>query len=106
MRYLEKKIDFLVEQAKLYCGTEATDSDLRQMIANDVLGCMGVLFARRDRALLSKMAGLLSIMPLLKKDAVGLFLGKLQQMEDACLSIQVALRAQTPTIDRPDPGSK
>lgn len=92
MSYLENKVDFLVKQAKLHCGTEATDFDLPQMIANDVLGCLGLVFARRDHVLLKKMAELLSIMPLLKKDATGIFLEKIQQMEDACLSIQIALR--------------
>jgi hypothetical protein len=92
MTYLEQKIDFLVKSAKTYCGTAVTDHETRQMIAIEILELTGKIFARRDLDLLKKAGSLLSIFPLLKKDAEGLFLERVQAMEDACLSIQVALR--------------
>lgn len=97
MGYLEEKIDFLVASAKAYCGTEATDPRTRQLIAFDVLALTGLLFTRGDHGLLKKSGALLSVLPLLKKDAEGIFLEKLKQLEDVCLSIQVALKkAQEP----------
>lgn len=97
MGYLEEKVDFLVEKAKAYCGTEATDGRTRQMIACDILELTGALFLRQDPGLLRKSGALLSVFPLLKKDAEGLFLERLKQLEDACLSIQVAIKkAQEP----------
>lgn len=92
MTYIEEKVDFLVKSAKTYCGTAMTDHETRQMVALDILELTGRLFARRDRELLKKAGSLLSIFPLLKKDAEGEFLERVRAMEDACLSIQVALR--------------
>lgn len=98
MSYIEKKIDLLVESAKAYCGTELTDFDLRHEIALDVLETFGRVFSRRDPALLKKMGALLSIMPLIKKDAEGLFRQKIVEMEDACLAIQIKLQGASPLI--------
>lgn len=91
MGYLEEKIEFLVRSARSYCGTAATDFETRQTIAKDILDLTGKLFALRDWALLKKAGLLLSVFPLLKKDAEGVFLQKIKDMEDACLSIQIAL---------------
>jgi len=96
MSYIEKKIDLLAWAAKEWCGTESTEFDLRHEIALDVLETFGRVFSRRDPALLKKMGLLLSIMPLIKKDAEGLFKQKIQEMEDACLAIQVKLREASP----------
>lgn len=91
MLYLEKKIDLVVCAARTWCGRPSEPFDLRQEIAVDVLDLCGEVFSRRHPALLAKMGELLSVFPLLKKDAEGLFLEKLQRMEDACLSIVVEL---------------
>lgn len=96
MSYIEAKIDLLVSAAKEYCGTESTEHSLRHEIALDVLETFGRVFSRRDPALLNKMGDLLSIMPLIKKDAEGLFKQKIVEMEDACLSIQIKLREASP----------
>lgn len=82
MTYIEQKIDFLVESAKAYCGTEATGSEVRQMIPCDVLELTGRLFAQRDWRLLKKAGSLLSIFPLLKRDSEGMFL---EQADGGCL---------------------
>lgn len=91
MSYLEKKIDMVVDAARTWCGRPSESFELRQEIAVDVLDLCGEVFSRRHPALLAKMGSLLSVFPLLKKDAEGLFLVKLQRMEDACLSIVVGL---------------
>lgn len=96
MSYIEKKIDLLVSAAKECCGTESTEPALRHEIALDILETFGRVFSRRDPALLSKMGLLLSVLPLLKKDAEGLFKQKLVEMEDACLQIQVKLQGAPP----------
>jgi len=87
--YLERKIDLLAQAARDYCGTEATDPRTRHEIALDILECCGRIFSKRDVTLLKKGAALLSVFPLIKKDAEGLFKNKIQEMEDTFLSIQV-----------------
>lgn len=93
MSYVEAKLDFLVESARRWCGTESIQGDLPQAIAGDILDALGRLLARRDADLLRRKGGdLLSVFPLLKRDAEGMFLEKLAAMEDVLLSIQVELR--------------
>jgi hypothetical protein len=92
MTYLERKIEFFAESAQKWCGTEATDPFLRQTIAVDILDCISQVLARRDWKIMERAAKLLAVFPLLKKDAEGVFLQKLVQMEDTLLSIQVELR--------------
>ena len=93
MTYIERKIDMLVSAAKEFCGTESKNFDLRQEIALDILACCGQVFQRSTPAHLKKLGELLSVFPLIKKDAIGEFKVKLQQMEDALLQIQVRIRA-------------
>lgn len=93
MTYIERKIDMLVAAAKEYCGAEAKDFDVRQKIALDILTCCGEAFLRSTPVTLKKLGELLSVFPLIKKDAVGEFKVKLQQMEDALLQIQVKIRS-------------
>ena len=89
--YVEKKIDFLVESAKAYCGTEANDFETRQMISLDILQLIGKLFAQPDHRVMRKTGDLLSVFPLLKKDAEGEYLQRLKIMEDHLLAIQIAV---------------
>jgi len=92
MTYLEKKVDLIVAAARAWCGQEAMPFEVRHEIAVDALELCGRIFSKRDPVLLKKMAELLSIFPLLKKDAEGLFRESLVSMEDVCLSIQVKLQ--------------
>jgi hypothetical protein len=94
MSYVEEKVDFLVAAAKKHCGTESTDQFLRQQIALDVLEMLGYIFHRPDPALLKKIAPLLSVMPLLKKDAEGQFKQSITEMEDAVLQLQLKLQSK------------
>ena len=93
MTYIERKIDMLVAAAKEYCGTESKDFGIRQEIALDILTCCGRIFQTSEPATLKKLGELLSVFPLIKKDANGQFKYKLQEMEDALLQIQVKIQA-------------
>ncbi len=93
MTYIERKIDMLVAAAKEFCGTESKGFDVRQDIALDILTCCGEIFKKSTPAHLKKLGELLSVFPLIKKDAIGEFKVKLQQMEDALLQIKVKIRA-------------
>lgn len=91
MSYIEKKIDLVVSAARTWCGRASEPLDLRQDIAVDVLHLCGLIFTSRHPVLLAKVGKLLSVFPLLKRDAEGPFLAKLLRMEDMCLSIVVDL---------------
>lgn len=93
MTYMEKLADLLIESAKEYCGTEATRFELRQLIAKDILRWVGQVARNRDVHLYKKVGEMLAVFPILKKDAEGVFLKKIQETENLWLDIQVKLRA-------------
>lgn len=89
--YVESKIDFLVDWARKHCGHKGGEPWLEHEIARDILDLASGLIHRRYPHLLSHLGPLLSVFPLLKKDADGLFKKRLEGMEGVLLSIQVKI---------------
>lgn len=89
--YLEAKVEFLVSWIKAEIPKEGADGAYVQEITLDALDLIGRVMDRRDRALLSKTGDILSILPILRGYAEGIFLGKLVRMEDVLLTLNAEI---------------